>query len=71
MKKIGLRREQVLKLLQHDNMSQNEFAQHVGITGGFMCQLLRGDRNPGPNVRQLIMDATGMTWDELFYEVPA
>lgn len=52
------------------NWSQNRFAARCGLTSGHLSQLLSGKRQPGPDVRQRLLDAlVPMAFDDLFEEV--
>jgi transcriptional regulator with XRE-family HTH domain len=52
------------------NLSQNELARKLGLTSGFMSQLLNGKRFAGPETRRKIMDTLpGLAFDEVFEEV--
>lgn len=52
MQKVKLRGRAIRKILAQKNKSQNWLAQRMSITSGHMAQLLNGDRNPSPKVRQ-------------------
>lgn len=52
------------------NLSQNELARRCRVTSGYMSQLLSGKRNPGPVVRQRLLDhLPGLGFDDVFEEV--
>lgn len=42
------------KYLQEKNMSQNWLAQRLGVTSGYMSQLMRRQRCPSPALRRKI-----------------
>lgn len=49
------------------NMTQNAFAQHIGVSSGYMSQLLRGTRHPSPKVRAKVQRKLRVDdWDELW-----
>jgi transcriptional regulator with XRE-family HTH domain len=51
-------------------MSQRRLARLCHVSSGYMTQLLRGDRYPGPAVRERILGALpGIGFDEVFEEV--
>jgi len=55
--------------LARRNLSQNSLAREIGISSGFLSQLLSGARNPGPKTRTRIMAAfPTASFDELFEE---
>lgn len=51
------------------NLSQNELARHLGLSSGFMSQLLTGRRYVGPRTRRLLMKRLALTFDQLLEEV--
>jgi transcriptional regulator with XRE-family HTH domain len=50
--------------------SQNMFARKIRISRGYLSQLLSGQRNASGVVRQRLLEATGMQFDELFEFCP-
>ena len=63
-------RSDVKRELARLNLSQNRLAKLVGITSGFMSQLITGRRYVGPETRQRMMDRLpSLTFDQLFEEV--
>ena len=48
------------------NVSRNDFAQSATLSGGYLAQLLAGKRNPSGRVREKLLTASGMTFDDLF-----
>lgn len=48
------------------NVSQNDFAQSATLSGGYLAQLLAGKRNPSGRVREKLLEASGMAFDDLF-----
>lgn len=46
--------------------SQNAFARKAGISNGYCAQILCGKRNPSGNVRQRLIKASGLKFDDLF-----
>ncbi len=67
--KFGMR-PAARKAVARSNLSQNEFARRCGVTSGYMSQLLSGKRNPGPLIRQRLLDALpGLDFDDVFVEV--
>ena len=62
-----LKGKKVRRILLRKNKSQNWLAQKLGISSGYIAQLLNGDRNPSPKVRQLFLDFfNGYDFDDLF-----
>lgn len=54
---VKLKALDLKKYLARRNMSQNSFAQKIGVSSGYMSQILCGERNPSPTVRERILDA--------------
>jgi transcriptional regulator with XRE-family HTH domain len=67
MVKCGIKRREFTKYMAKHNKSQNDLAIILGVTSGHISQLLRGVRNPGPEMREKIMYEFGeKDWDKLF-----
>ena len=57
----------VWRLLDQRGISQNELARLVGISSGYMSDLMSGKRSPSPHMRRRIQEALGVTdFDDLF-----
>lgn len=63
---VDLKSKEVKKRLARKNMSQNGFAKKLGITSGYMSQLMCGIRHPSPKLRQSISDYFGCEFDDIF-----
>jgi len=66
---VAIKRGRIKKILARKNMSQNCFAMRLGVSSGYMSQLMSGIRNPSPELRgkilsELKMDESG--FDEIF-----
>jgi transcriptional regulator with XRE-family HTH domain len=58
------------KLLARKNFSQNDLARELGVSSGFLSQLVNGSRHAGPKTRRRIMAAIPRArFEELFEEV--
>jgi len=68
--KTLLKREALAEHIARRNLSQNRFANTAGISHAYVAQLLAGKRNPSGVVREKLMQATGMDFDDLFQIVP-
>jgi len=69
MIRMNLKTDSVAMRLVRRGTTQNAFAREVGVTSGFMSQMLSGMRCPGPATRRKIMAAPsmkGFTFDDLF-----
>lgn len=62
-------RPSVRRTIGRLNISQNALARKLGLTSGFLSQLLTGKRLPSPDTRQRLQDALGLSFDDLFEEV--
>lgn len=51
-----LKSTRIKKYLLLKNISQNNFAHRIGITSGYMSQLMSGYRYPSPELRQKMME---------------
>jgi len=67
MVKVSLNRRALEIALARKNMSQNMLAARMGISSGYMSQLMRGERHPSPMTRQKILDAMSpLSFDDIF-----
>jgi transcriptional regulator with XRE-family HTH domain len=67
--KVRLNADVVLPVLARKGLSQNALARQIGITSGYMSQLLRGRRCVGPGLRARVTLAPSLRhvpYDELF-----
>ena len=55
--KARLKPEAVWEQLNRRNLSQNELARQVGITSGYLSQLISGSRSPSARVRRRLQEA--------------
>ena len=68
MLKVFLKKDSVENLLATKHMSQNWLALKIGISSGYISQLIKGERCPSPKVRQRIHNLfKGKEFDDLFY----
>lgn len=67
MPKVSIKTDVVRTHLVRRNISQNNLAQKARVSQGYLSQLLQHQRNPGPRVRERLMDALRIQeFDELF-----
>jgi transcriptional regulator with XRE-family HTH domain len=65
--KVRLRASAAWEHLSRHNFSQNELARRLGITSGYLSQLITGKRSPSAEMRRRILALLpGTTFDELF-----
>lgn len=72
---VGKRRRQTVRLnavalwtyLNRHNLAQNELARQLGISSGYLSQLMSGQRCPSPQLRRRLLRALGdPAFDDLF-----
>lgn len=63
---VDLKRNEIGKKLARKNLSHNWFAEKLGISSGYMSQLMCGVRHPSPKLRKAIMDYLGCEFDDVF-----
>ena len=67
MVKVKLKRESLELNLARKNLSQNWLAKQVGISSGYMSQLLRGERCPSPEIRcKILQQFKDKKFDDFF-----
>ncbi|MCB9758164.1 MAG: helix-turn-helix transcriptional regulator [Candidatus Omnitrophica bacterium] len=66
---VAIKGQQIKKILAKKNMSQNCFAMRLGVSSGYMSQLMTGIRNPSPGLRVKILSELKIDegrFDEIF-----
>ena len=57
----------VWHFLTRKNLAQNELANRLGISSGYMAQLIGGSRSPSPKLRRKMLSVLNpMSFDNLF-----
>ena len=64
--RVTLNPAPVWALLDERGISQNELARLVGISSGYLSQLMRGTAHPSPQVRESLQRELGLDFDDLF-----
>ena len=65
--RVRLKQRCVWDRLDQLKLSQNELARTVGITSGYLSQLMSGSRCPSAEMRQRLQDILGIdSFDDLF-----
>lgn len=59
-RRVRLNANAVWERLNRRNLAQNEVARAVGITSGYLSQLLSGTRRPSPRVQARLMKELGI-----------
>lgn len=67
MLKVKVKTNNIERLLARRNLSHNAFAERLGISGGYMSQLVRGERYPSAELRgRILRTLRNVTFDEVF-----
>lgn len=65
--KVRLNQRCVWGRIDQLNMSQNALARRLGITSGYLSQLMTGSRCPSAEMRKHLQEVLGITsFDDLF-----
>lgn len=65
--KVRLKKRDVWNRLDQLGMSQNQLARTLGITSGYLSQLMTGTRCPSAEMRMHLQDVLGASdFDDLF-----
>ena len=65
--KVRLNPYAVWDRLNRANLSQNELARQMGISSGYLSQLITGQRRPSPRMRRRLQQALDIArFDDLF-----
>ena len=68
--KVRLNTRAVWDRLARQNMSQNEMARRLGVTSGYVSQLINSKRCPSPGLRVRLQEVLGgASFQELFIVV--
>jgi len=72
MLKVMVRQREVEHFLTKRNLSRNAFAGRLGISSGYMSQLMRGNRFPSAELRaKILRSLKNVTFDDIFEIVDA
>lgn len=63
---VRLRTAILEEYLLRSNVSRCAFARTATLSSGYLAQLLSGKRRPSGQVREKLMQASGIGFDELF-----
>ena len=67
MRVVIQRPEEVKKAIIVNGHSLRTFAKTIGISSGYLSQILRGDRNPSGKVAKTISDELGFVFEDYFF----
>lgn len=66
---VLLKHKDLVQMLARKNKSQRWLAKRAGFSSGYVCQLLKGCRNPSPEARERLMSAMGIESFDVLFEV--
>jgi len=67
MLKVKVKGNDFERLLAKRNLSHNAFAARLGISGGYLSQLVREERYPSAELRAKVLRALrNVTFDDIF-----
>ena len=67
MLKVKVKGSDIERLLAKRNLSHNAFATRLGISRGYMSQLVRGERYPSAELRaKILRSLRNVTFDDVF-----
>lgn len=67
MLKVLFKQREVEQFLTRRNLSQNAFAERLGISSGYMSQLMRGSRYPSAGLRaRILRSLKKISFDDVF-----
>ncbi|MNT63065.1 Helix-turn-helix domain protein [compost metagenome] len=55
------------RVLMSKGYSQRGFASYADISGPYMSQIIKGKRNPSPNMAKKICDTLDLKFDDIFF----
>ncbi|OKP81595.1 hypothetical protein A3842_10970 [Paenibacillus sp. P3E] len=55
------------KILMINGYNQRKFASAADISGPYMSQIIKGKRNPSPNMAKKICDTLDLKFDDIFF----
>jgi len=57
----------IWEYLMKENLAQNELAKKLGISSGYMAQLMGGSRSPSPKLRRKMLDVLNpLSFEDVF-----
>lgn len=57
----------IWEYLVRQNLAQNELAKRIGISSGYMAQLISGSRSPSPKLRRKMLEVLSpLSFEEIF-----
>lgn len=65
--KVIIRQNKIREMLARKNKSQNWLALRIGVSSGYMSQLIAGSRCPSPKIRESMLEHfPERNFDDLF-----
>lgn len=72
MLRVLVRQREVERFLTKRNLSRNAFAERLGISSGYMSQLMTGHRYPSAELRaKILRSLKNVAFDDIFEIVDA
>jgi transcriptional regulator with XRE-family HTH domain len=59
--------ENFKKILMMNGYTLRSLAKKIGSSGGYLSQIVSGERNPGPAIAKKIVDEIGVEFEEIFF----
>lgn len=60
------RKDTILKIAETGN-SMREFSKHIGMSQGYLSQLLNGEKKPSPTIAGKIAKGLGVKIEDIFF----
>jgi putative transcriptional regulator len=65
--RVKVKSRTIWDIIARQNLTQNELAGKIGISTGYMSQLVCGTRYPSPKLRRKLMELVpNLTFNDLF-----
>lgn len=59
-------RTKILAMIAKNGKNLNSFADEIGISSGYLSQILNGKKNPSPKIAHKIAKGIGVNLEEVF-----
>ena len=70
-RRVLVRSLAVWAFMDRRNLTQNQLAGLLGLTSGYLSQVINGVKSPSAALRQRMQDVLGVEFDDLFETVEA
>ena len=65
-RRIVVNADALWECLRRQHLSHGKFAKKVGISAGYLSQLIGGDRSPSPAVTRRMLEVLNVEFDRIF-----